>query len=116
MKIKKTRCWKGYAYLNGINNIEVYYIAVSFGYGHTLYTCKKCGEVFVIDFENPRFHNLSINEIVKDIKCPNCNLELINNILKYPETFVYKNELGHFVSSVSQTHGNSEIIEFYEIE
>jgi DNA-directed RNA polymerase subunit RPC12/RpoP len=84
---------------------------------NSLATCIECGELFVIDFENPKFDNLNLIEIVGNTFCPKCNSKLKDTIKEYPKHIKLVNgEIGSFVSNQFIPNDNETIIaEFYEI-
>ena len=63
MKPRLVRCYRGFASLPGKANIEVFYTVPDFGYSNKLFTCIECGELFIIDFENPNFAGKTAEQI-----------------------------------------------------
>ncbi len=97
VKRRTVRCARGFATVGGRANIEVWYAVVDFGYGITLFTCHDCGELFVLDFENPAFWGRSAEQIVRDLPCPRCGSPLSATIRAYPQTFRTEDgQVGHF--------------------
>jgi hypothetical protein len=116
MRKRKVRCYKGYASIEDIHNIEVFYTIPEM-YNIQLFTCLECGEIFVIDFENPGFLNKSLREIVGDRKCPKCNTQLKNIIEKYPESFKHNSIIGNYIpTKIIPPDEESEVREFFEIQ
>lgn len=87
MKTRLVRCYRGFASLPGKANIEVFYIAPDFGYATKLFTCIECGELFIIDFENPNFAGKTAEQIAGNTMCPKCGKPLRETIRAYPENF-----------------------------
>ena len=75
MKARKVRCYRGYASVPGRWNIEVF-CTVPDMYLIKLFTWIQCGEIFVIDFENPSFRGKTAEEIAGDAVCPKCGKPL----------------------------------------
>jgi hypothetical protein len=67
-------------------NIEVYYTVPEM-YLIKLFTCIECGEVFVVDFENPNLSGKTVEQIVADTVCPQCGRLLPKTIRPYPKSF-----------------------------
>lgn len=86
MKQRLVRCCRGYASLPGMANIEVFYVQPDM-YLLKLVTCIVCGEIFVIDLENPKLACKEFKEIAGNSSCPNCSHMLSETLRAYPETF-----------------------------
>lgn len=115
MKKRKVRCYRGYASMGSIQNIPVYY-TMSEGYNIQLYMCSHCGEIFVIDWENPLFKGKNVARIAGNSDCPTCSKALATTITKYPETFKFSDKEGHFVlPHLIPPDGESVIREFYDL-
>ncbi len=117
MNKRKVRCYTAYVEAGGIYNNEVLYLAQE-GYKLQLMTCINCGELFVVDLENPESQGLAIAQIAGRNICPKCKTPLINSMRNYPETFVGRNHvIGSFIpSSWIPPSEESKIIELWEIE
>src|SRR5206468_3294576 len=76
MKPRLVRCYRGFASLPGKANIEVFYTVPDFGYSNKLFTCIECGELFIIDFENPNFAGKTAEQIAATALCPKCGKRL----------------------------------------
>lgn len=87
MKPRLVRCYRGFASLPGRFNIEVFYTVPDMGYWNKLFTCIECGELFVIDFENPNFAGKTAEQIAGNVACPKCRKPLRETIRPYPEHF-----------------------------
>jgi len=87
MKPRLVRCYRGFASVPGRFNIQVFYTVPDFGYCIKLFTCIKCGELFMADFENPSFENKTAGQIVGSTACPKCGHLLRDTIQPYPEHF-----------------------------
>ena len=117
MKKRLIRCSVGWGVTNnGIHNIQVFYCKNGFGYHYELFICMNCGEIFIVDFENPYFCNKTIQEISYEQNCPICRSELSKSLQVYPATFRTEDgNIGHFIPE-RITENESVIKEFYEIE
>ena len=94
----KTRCYQSRLRLSD-TNIDIFYL-VQEGWKKSLATCINCGELFVIDWENPKTSGLDIHKIGSGQSCPKCNSKLEKTLRNYPETFRTKDgELGSFIPS-----------------
>jgi len=87
MKKRLVRCYRGFASVPGRTNIEVFYTVPDFGYSNKLFTCMECGELFMIDFENPAFAGKATEQIAANSLCPKCGKSLGETVCAYPETF-----------------------------
>jgi len=83
---KKVRRYHGFASLPNRWNIELFYTIPEM-YLITLFICIKCGEVFVIDSENPNFSGKTTEQVVGNIKRPKCEKMLRQTIKPNPESF-----------------------------
>ncbi len=118
MRRKEIRCFKIYDRIgNNIHNHEIIIPLRGGRSNNTLVTCKKCGELFVIDWENPATENLSIQEIAGFSECPTCKSLLRNEIADYPDTIkISEGVFGSFHGSiVNYSDDQTEVIEFYEL-
>jgi rubredoxin len=117
MKKIKVRCYKGFAAAEGKFNIEVYYTVPDMGYFRKLFTCINCGEIFVIDKENPKFAGKTAREIAADAICPKCNKRLPETIRPYPENFrTESGQEGHFEPErIIPPDSESLVKEFWEV-
>jgi hypothetical protein len=86
MKRRLVRCYRGFGSLPGRFNIEVLYTLPDM-YLIKLFTCIECGELFVIDFENPAFAGKSAEQVAGTTTCPACGRLLRETIRPYPESF-----------------------------
>jgi len=86
MKSRLIRCYRGFASVPGKFNIEVFYTIPEM-YRFKLFTCINCGELFVIDFENPSFGGKTVDQIAGNTVCPKCGKPLRETIRDYPENF-----------------------------
>ena len=117
MKRLSIRCYKGFAALPAKFNIEVFYTIPDMGYSRKLFTCINCGEIFVIDFENPRLARKSPEQIAKDSSCPKCGKLLNETIRPYPQNFLTDDgEIGQFKPDhIIPPDSESLVKEFWEI-
>lgn len=115
---KKIRCIVRYEnVVEGIYNYAIFLPLKSGWSNNSLYTCTNCGELFVIDWENPETENLNAKQIAGSTLCPTCNLTLSLHLVSYPETIrISENLFGSLANyPVSNEDEESEIIEFYEL-
>ena len=97
MKPRLVRCYRGFASLPGRFNIEVFYTVPDMGYWNKLFSCIACGELFVIDFENPTFAGKTAEQIASNTPCPKCGQRLGETICAYPDSFrADDGRVGHF--------------------
>ncbi len=118
MKKKKVRCKIRYENVAvGVYNYKVFIPVKSGWCNHTLVTCKNCGELFIIDWENPQTKNLNIEKITGSALCPSCNLPLKKHLANYPDTIrISKDQFGSFNNDTFINEDEeSEILEFFEI-
>lgn len=117
MKRRLVRCYRGFAAVAGKANIEVFYTAPDFGYFSKLFTCIECGELFVIDFENPAFAGKTAEQIAVSVVCPKCGKPLSETIRAYPETFrTDDGRIGHYEPDrIIPPDSESLVKEFWEI-
>ena len=96
MKTRKIRCYRAFAEANGVYNNEVCFVAPD-GYRLVLATCTKCGEIYAIDFENPKTAGLNVRQIAAGKTCVRCGSDLAETASEYPQTFVARDgRLGCF--------------------
>ena len=115
---KKIRCYKAFAHVApNIYNYPVYFLSYEGWSNFSLATCINCGELFVIDWENPATKGLSIKEVASSSTCPICNSSLRDTIRDYPKTIRLSN--GQMGSYIPETHippdNESLVMEFFEI-
>lgn len=118
MKKKKIRCIVKYENVAlSIYNYKILLPLKSGWSNNSLVTCINCGELFVIDWENPETEHLSIEQIAGSTKCPTCKVELSMFIANYPEKIrISKNLFGSFKKyTFSNEDEDSEIVELYEL-
>jgi hypothetical protein len=118
MKKKKIRCLIKYEnVVPGLYNYKIFLPLNSGWSSNSLVTCTNCGELFVIDWENPETKNLSIKQIAASTFCPSCNVVLSKQLASYPKTIrISENLFGSFNDNViSIQDEESEFVEFYEL-
>ena len=118
MQKKKIRCLIRYENIAfGVYNYKVFLPLKSGWSNNSLVTCRNCGELFVIDWENPETENLSIKQIAGSTLCPSCNVVLSTHLASYPATIIISENLfGSFNNdTISNEDEKSEIVEFYEL-
>lgn len=118
MKPRLIRCYRGFASVNGRFNIEVFYIVPDFGYSKKLFTCIHCGELFMIDLENPRFEGKTSEQIIGINVCPKCGHQLKDTIRPYPEHFRTEDgQIGSFEPNlIIPPDSESLVKEVFEID
>ena len=112
----QVRCAKGSGVIGRLHNIDVLKPLSGFGYTKRLYCCADCGELFVLDLDNPALNgskdlprNLSGN-------CPNCNATLNDHLLPYPENVFVSGSVAELdASSVIYDLNASSVEEFWVI-
>lgn len=118
MKRREIRCFKIYESIgNNTHNYEIIIPLKSGWSNNTITTCKNCGELFVIDWENSATENLSIQQITGSSECPTCKSLLKDQIASYPDTIrISEGVFGSFDESIiNYSEDQSEIMEFYEL-
>jgi hypothetical protein len=119
MTKRKVRCFKKLANVYpGIFNYPVYYLTYEGWSNYSFATCINCGELFVIDWENPQTEGLNINEIAGSESCPVCNAFLRDTIRDYPQTIKLPDEkIGSYMpDTYIPPDDESLIIEVFEIK
>jgi hypothetical protein len=118
MQKKKIRCLIKYENIAlGVYNYKIFLPLKSGWSNNSLVTCTNCGELFVIDWENPETENLSVKQIAGSTLCPSCNVVLSTCLASYPATIrISENQFGSFNDeAISNEDEKSEIVEFYEL-
>ena len=118
MKTRKIRCYETLANVYpGIYNYPVYYLNHDGWSDFSLATCINCGELFVIDWEDPLKEGLSLTEIANALHCPTCNSFLKETIRNYPETIRLTNgKIGSYIPDTYITSDDQSLVkEIYEI-
>ncbi|WP_222166589.1 hypothetical protein [Edaphocola aurantiacus] len=118
MQKKKIRCLIKYENVAlDVDNYKVLLPLKSGWSNNSLVTCTNCGELFVIDWENPETEKLSLKQIAGSTLCPSCNVVLSMHLANYPATIkISENQFGSFDDeSIPNEDEGSEIVEFYEL-
>jgi hypothetical protein len=118
MQKKKIRCLIKYENVAlGVYNYKVFLPLKDGWSNNSLVTCTNCGELFVIDWENPETENLSVKQIAGSTLCPTCNVVLSLYLADYPATIrISENQFVSFNDeAISNQEEGSEIVEFYEL-
>lgn len=116
MKKQLTRCYRLFVDGPGTFNSEIYLVGGG-GYGFELATCTSCGEVFVLNREDPGIRSRSLTDLVPLTLCPKCGTELRVSLSPYPETFVARDgSLGSYVSSRVPPDAESLVREMWSLE
>ncbi|ACC98015.1 hypothetical protein Emin_0458 [Elusimicrobium minutum Pei191] len=112
----QVRCYRGYAVVDGEYNVEVEYTLPDFGYYTELYTDLRTGEIYALEIGDKNTASKTIDEIVAGIKCPITGRSLAGHLTKYPQSFLYKDKIGHFEPDKRYPNDeDSSIREFWEI-
>jgi len=115
---KKIRCYKAFAYVApNIYNFPVYFLTYEGWSNFSFAICINCGELFVVDWENPATKGLSLNEIAFSSICPTCNNSLKDTIRDYPKTIrLPEGELKSYIPETNiPPDSESLIMEFFEL-
>jgi hypothetical protein len=98
-------------------DFPIYFIVYEGWSNFSLATCINCGEIFVIDLENPNTFSLSLEQIAEKSVCPTCNSNLKETIRGYPQTIRLPNgKLDNFrPSNIIPSDEGSIIMDFFEI-
>jgi len=118
MQKKKIRCLIKYENVGlGIYNYKVFLPLKGGWSNNSLVTCTNCGELFVIDWENPETENLTVKQIAGSTLCLACNVVLSMYLADYPATIrISENQIVSFnTEAISNQDKGSEIVEFYEL-
>lgn len=116
MKKLIVRCVKGLGVIGLLHNIEVVNPLPGFGYSKRLFCCSECGELFVLDLDNPALNGS--RDLPKDLTgtCPKCKATLNDHLLPYPENIFVSGAVAKLdVSNVSYDRDASSVEEFWEI-
>jgi hypothetical protein len=83
-----------------------------------LFTCIECGELFVIDLENPNLAGKSAEQLAAKTLCPKCGRLLGETIQPYPESFCADDgRVGHFQPERTIPPDTESLVEeFLEID
>lgn len=84
---------KEYYQIKGFWNITGYIICAGHGYDLRTYCCKKCGELFAVNFESICGDENSIRALVNGKFCPNCGVKLNTTLVSYPEHIFHEGTL-----------------------
>lgn len=113
----QVRCVRGFGVVGSQHNIEVIRPLSGFGYSKKLYCCAGCGELFVLDLDNPVLKGSK--ELPKNLggTCPQCQALLKEHLFSYPEhVFLSGCMEAMDASTVLYDHDSSLIQEFWLID
>ena len=116
MKKIQVRCVKGLGMVGQLHNMEVVKPLPGFGYSKRLFCCSECGELFVLDLDNPALNGSG--DLPNDLNgaCPKCKATLNDHLLPYPENIYVSGDVAKLDSSnVSYDRDASSVEEFWEI-
>ena len=112
---RPVRCFRGFATLPFLANVEVFYTVPEFGYDNSLFTCIDCGTLFVLDTSD---HSIKpIGQATADIACPQCHRQLAVTLRAYPATFRHTDgRVGQFEPTrFIPPHSESLVMEFFDL-
>jgi len=115
---RKIRCRITLAHVApNIYNYPVYVVSYEGSSNFSLLTCSNCGELFVIDWENPKTKELTTRDIGGSNNCPVCNSLLGDTLRDYPKTIKLPNgQSGSFTpDNYIPPDDQTLIVEFFEI-
>ena len=115
---RKIRCYIALAHVApNIYNYPVYLFSYEGWSNFSIVTCSNCGELFIIDWENPKTKGLTIREIGESGNCPTCNSLLRDTLQDYPKTIKLPNgQSGSFTpDNLIPPDSQTLIVEFFEI-
>jgi len=118
MRKRKIKCYITLARV--APNVYSYPVYVLFheGWSHfSFVTCTNCGELFVIDWENPKTKGLTAWNVAASSTCPTCNALLRDTLQDYPQTIkLPSGQFGSFSPDNFIPPGNETlIVEFFEL-
>jgi hypothetical protein len=117
MKKRQIRCFRALADASGTFNNEVIYPA-SDGYRLELAICIRCGELFLVDREDPLIGSQPVDRLVEGTPCPKCGTSLGQSIRDYPDTFIGRDgRLGTYLPPTwIPSDRESFLVDFWVIE
>lgn len=99
MTRRKVNCFLFHIKANSSFHNEVYLPNTGGWAALELAICINCGELFVIDRDNPALSNLTLEDISKRKVCPKCQSVLESTLKPYPLNFLIKpGEIGTFTT------------------
>lgn len=102
MKLTKVRCWK--ILVAGAGHGDELLITYPEGhYGHALWSCLECGQIYAACIADEMYSGISIQEKLNSLNCVKCGSCLGDSAAPYPEK--YRNHVGDIC-----THERSLII------
>jgi hypothetical protein len=119
MKRKRIRCYERFIDpIAGVYNIKIFDVVYEGFSNCKLYICRSCGELFVIDWDNPQTKHRSYPEMCGILECPACRNLLSVTLFPYPENIrlhsgrIVRRNLANGIPPDNETI----IRDFYEIE
>lgn len=113
----QVRCVRGFGMVGFQHNIEVLRPLTGFGYSKRLYCCTRCGELFVLDLDNPALKGS--RNLPKNIagKCPQCQVLLKDHLCSYPENVFLSGHVNEMdASTISYDYNSSTVQELWLID
>jgi len=90
MRQRRVNCFVFFVNANNPFHNEVYLPNAGGWAALELAICISCGELFVIDRDNPALSNLTLKDISRGNICPNCQSPLESTLRPYPSNFLIK--------------------------
>jgi hypothetical protein len=117
MKRRKVLCFLFYVESNDSFSNEVYIPNTGGWVALELAICINCGELFVIDRENPKLTYLKLEQVGNGKVCPSCQSNLENTLKPYPLNFLTKQRrIGSFPTPLYiSDYQETKIIEIWEL-
>lgn len=115
---KKIRCYKTFAHVApNVYNYPVYFLIYEGWSNFSLATCTICGELFVIDWENPSTKGLTTKDVASSSNCPTCKSQLKDTIQDYPKTIrLSSGKIGSYTPETFILPNTESLVkEFFEI-
>ena len=113
----QVRCIKGFGVIGTQHNIEVRKPLPGFGYAKKLYSCSDCGELFVLDLDNPALDGeRGLPEDFNE-SCPRCHVSLRGHLMPYPNYVFLSDGVKRMdASTISYDHESSFVEEYWLID
>ena len=113
MKKEQVRCWKV-----GKSD-ELFITYPECDKGHRLITCNNCGKVYAVNVIKHMYHALGLDQYlnVNNITCVQCDINLTNNWVYYPDTYIDSDKCVHTYKRMNEIPKDEDsiIVEFLEI-
>ncbi|MEW5960982.1 MAG: hypothetical protein AB1801_24920 [Chloroflexota bacterium] len=87
MEKEKVRCWK-LEIKTGSSTEQLYITYPEGSYGHKLISCLNCGEIFAVNLTKELYVGPSLEDKLRDVQCPICDVILFDHYSEYPEKYL----------------------------